>query len=66
MSWMLGVYQRCVSDGDKASLATQCHTAILNDDSLQDADSVIAIIKSSLELYKQGHEQITEVYIRRW
>ena len=64
MSWMLGVFQRCIPNGDKAVLATQCHTAILSDDSLQDADSVIAIIKSSLELFKRGHAEISEVFLR--
>ena len=60
---MVGVFQRCISDGDKTNLATQCHTAILNNDSIQDSDPVLGIIKSSLKLYKRGHSDITEIFI---
>ena len=67
MSWLILVYQqalRTVSDEDKAVMATQCHTAIISDNSLQDADTVLAILRESLILYKKGHPQITEIWIR--
>ena len=64
MSWMLGVYVRAIKDGEKAYLATQCHASIVNDKSLQDADTVLAILKESLTLFKKGHSDITEVFIR--
>ena len=64
-SWQLLAYQRCFSDAsDRGQVETNVHCAVLNDHSLQDSQSVLAILKSSLELYKKANPDVEEIYIR--
>ena len=61
----LTVFQRCLADDKgKASIETDVHASVLNDKSPQDSDTVLAMLISSLELYKKAHPQVTEVYLR--
>ena len=64
-SWQMFAYQRCFPDDlGKGRVETDVHSAILNDKSLQDSETVLAQLKASLELYKKAHPEVTEVYIR--
>ena len=40
------------------------YAQIIDDDSIQDATAVVALIKSALEYYKKANPQITKVWIR--
>ena len=46
-----------ITEGNKGS-------RFFADDSKQDSDTVLALIKRSLQLYKQGHPEVKRVYIR--
>ena len=46
-----------ITEGNKGS-------RFFADDSKQDSDTVLALIKRSLELYKKGHPEVKRVYIR--
>ena len=37
---------------------------ILEDDSIQDSTSVVAMLRTALEFYKKGNPEITEIFIR--
>lgn len=63
MSWELLVYQFFSMEGPPC-YETQVHDCILSDESLQDSNSVLAILRSSLELFKKMNPQIKEIYIR--
>ena len=38
--------------------------AILNDASAKNSNTVVGIVRDSLKLFKQGHEEITSISIR--
>ena len=64
-SWALTVFQRCLAEEkNKAFLESDVHCSVLNDKSPQDSDTVLAMLVASLQLYKQAHPQVTEVYLR--
>ena len=44
--------------------ATNVYISFLEDDSLQDADAVVGIVLKNLELYKQAHTEVEQVYIK--
>ena len=64
-SWQLFAYQRCFTDAsDQGQVESDIHCTILNDKSLQDSQSVLAMLKASLKLYKRAHPNVKEIFIR--
>ena len=62
---MMNIFNRVIQGDDGTSkLATQAHACVLSDESKQDSECVLALIKKSLELYKLGHPEVKEVFIR--
>ena len=54
-NWKKGEYN--ITEGNKGSW-------FFADDSKQDSDTVLGLIKRSLEIYKKGHPEVKRVYIR--
>ena len=65
MSWHLAAFERCLknSKGIK-EIDTNVYISFLEDDSLQDADAVVGIVLQNLQLYKQAHPEVEQVYIK--
>ena len=51
-------------DALEKKVETDVHCTVLNDQSLQDSTSVLAMLRASLQLYKLAHPEITEIFIR--
>ena len=64
ISWHLSSFERCVKNEGKHYQETNVHCSILDDDSMQDSDTVLAIILASLRLYKKANPEVTEAYLR--
>lgn len=65
ISWMMNIFNRVIEgDNGSSKLATQAHACVLSDESKQDSECVLALIKKSLELYKLGHPEVKEIFIR--
>ena len=59
------VFQRVVEDHKgQLKLCTQTHCGVISDDTSQDSNCVLALVQKSLQLYKDGHEEVTEAYLR--
>ena len=64
-SWALGVFQRCLfDDKNEPFIETDVHTTVLNDKSLQDSDTVLAMLMAILEIYKKANPDVTQIWIR--
>ena len=64
-SWQLFAYQRCFPDDEgKGQVETNVHTTVLDDKSLQDSQSVLAMLRASILLYKKAHPEVKELWIR--
>ena len=59
------VFQRVIEDHKgQLKLCTQTHCGVISDDTSQDSNCVLALVQKSLQLYKDGHEEVTEAYLR--
>jgi hypothetical protein len=59
------VFQRVIEDDEgQLKLCTQTHCGVISDDTSQDSECVLTLVRESLELYKMGHEEVTEAYLR--
>lgn len=64
-SWHIGHIQHPVADRENNPFVrTQVHVSILDDNSPQDSETVVALVKASLALFKKGHPEIAKVYVR--
>lgn len=60
----MAAFQRCVkNDKKEPEIISDVYISFLDDDSIQDAYSVFAIVMQNLEMYKKGHPEAKEVYI---
>ena len=65
ISWHSGCWQRVVSGEDgQPKLATQTHISVLDDDSDQDSETVLALMKESILLYAKGHPEVKTIHVR--
>ena len=65
MSWHIAAFERCSKNSEgKGEIDTEVYVSFLNDDSLQDANAVVAIVMKNLEMYKIAHPEAREVYIK--
>ena len=64
--WHLIAHERCIYDDDsnQALINTDVHAQVLNDFSLQDSVSVVALALASLEAFKVSNPAVKEVILK--
>ena len=64
ISWHMAAFQRVVkNDKNEPEIISDVYISFLEDDSIQDATSVFAIVMKNLEMYQKGHKEAKEVFI---
>ena len=61
--WHIGVFLRIIMMNGIPMIETEGHISVLDDDSIQDSNTVLALMKASFAVYKKAHPEVTELTI---
>ena len=61
--WHIGVFLRIIMMNGIPMIETEGHISVLDDDSIQDSNTVLALMKVSFAVYKKAHPEVTELTI---